>query len=186
MPKLMLDRAAISRLAQGVPQTISALERVFGDVDGTLPTTIEEANALAGQALAVAQGALASLAVLAEAIAQLDAAPAPLPQIEQDDTAPRPHLGTMASQNADQVEISGGTAALSTLLLSSQLTSSAPNGTPPFAVASTTRVTGLNVARAGTADALTSPSTFPGEAIDLDTAIILVNALRAAAISKGL
>lgn len=174
MPRLRLDRAAIAKLAQGVPQTIRALEEIFGDVGGTLPSTIEEANALAGQALAVAQAALASLAVLAEAVAQLDGAPAPLPLVEPDDTAPRAHLGTLASQNADQVELSG------------PLTSTVATGAPPFVIASTDRVANLNVARAGAADSLTAPTSFPSDASDLATVITLANALRAAGIAKGL
>lgn len=107
----LLDRAQLARIAQNVPQTIAGLEQLVGSVGG-LPSTIEEANALAGSALAVAQAALAALNALAQAIAQLDGAPARTPIEEHDDTAPRAYRGTMAAQDADQVEITGGTAAL--------------------------------------------------------------------------
>lgn len=169
MPKLMLDRQILSRLLQGNQQAIFAFERVLGDVDGVLPSTIEEANALAGQALAVAQGALASLAVLAEALALLEGAPVALEQIESDDTAPRAHLGTLASQNADAVEITGGTAALTSI-----------------AVASTDLVDNLYASRAATSDKLSNPSPLPPAATDAASTQNLVNALRDAAINKGL
>lgn len=188
MRKAMLDRAAIAKLAQGVPQTIVALEKMFGAVDGVLPSTIEEANALAGQALAVAQAAVVSLSMFAEALERLEAAPVPAPQVEADDTAPRAHMGTISSQNADQVEITGGTAALSTLELSGQLTSTLNVG-PPLVIASTDRVENLNVDRAGLADEATklaSPTTFPPAATDAASTQTLVNALRAAALAKGL
>lgn len=188
MPKLMLDRRTLACLLQNNQQAIFAFERILGDVDGVLPSTIEEANALAGQAFAVAQASMAALVVLAEALERLDAAPVSPPQVEPDDTAPRAHLGTIAGQNADQVEITGGTAALATLALSGPMTSTLDIG-PPLLVASTDRVANLNVARAGLADEATklkSPTTFPAAATDLPTAITLANALRAASIAKGL
>ena len=159
MPKLRLDRAAIAKLAQGVPQTIRALEEIFGDVDGTLPSTIEEANALAGQALALVQAQAALLSIMSEALERLD-------------TEPRVHLGTLASQDADHVEITGGNASLASI-----------------AVSSTAKVDNLYAARAAQADQaskLTLPTTFPAEATDLPSVIALANALRGAAIAKGL
>lgn len=105
---LMLNRAQIAKIAQGVPQTISALENLVSQVGG-FPSTIEEANALAGAALAVAQAATAALTVLADALAQLETAPATPQHIDPDDTMPRAHLGTISAQNHDQVEITGGT-----------------------------------------------------------------------------
>lgn len=156
MPKLKLDRAAIAKLAQGVPQTIMALEQVFGDVDSTLPTTIEEAYAVAGQALALVQVQGVMLSMMAEALDQLE-------------SAPRTHIGTVAGQNADDVEITGGTAALTSI-----------------AVTSTDKVENLYADRAALADKLGSPHAFPPTATDLPTVITLVNALRAAALEKGL
>lgn len=156
MPRIKLDRAAIAKIAQGVPQTIMALEQIFGDVDGTLPNTIEEAYALAGQALALAQAQGALLSMMAEALEQLE-------------SVPRAHLGTIASQNADQVEITGGTAALTSI-----------------AVTSTDKVDNLYAARAALADKLGAPTDLPQAATDAASTQTLVNALRAAAIAKGL
>lgn len=123
--KMMLDRRTLAQLLQNNQQAIVTFERVLSEVGLTLPATIEEAHALAGQALAVAQGALASMAVLAEVVAQSEAMPAAVPfvdqddmlpaappQVDHDDTVPRTHLGTISSQNADAVEITGGRAGL--------------------------------------------------------------------------
>lgn len=185
MPKLKLDRRTLASLLQNNQQAIAAFERMFGDVDGVLPSTIEEANALAGQALAVAQGAVLALSMLTEALERLEAAPAALPHEEPDDMAPRAHLGTIASQNADAVEITGGTAALTELTVARAITSTLDVG-PPLIVASAERVANLYVDRAGLADKLGAPTTFPAAATDLPTAITLVNALRIAGIAKGL
>jgi hypothetical protein len=196
---LKLDRRTLAQLLQGNHQAIVVFERMLGDVGGTLPSTIEEANALAGQALALVQVQGALLSLVAEALAQLEGAPAPLPQVDHDDTTPRAHLGTISSQNADQIEIIGGTidstpigqttaaaAKFTTVAASGQVTSSIADGTAPLVITSTTRVANLNVAAAGAADALTNPTNFPPAATDLPTVITLANALRAAAISKGL
>ncbi len=107
---LKLDRRTLAQLLQGNQQAIITFERMINDVGDTLPSTIEEANALAGSALAVAQASTAALAALADAISRLDAAPAVPPQVDPDDTTPRPHLGTISAQNHDAVAITGGTA----------------------------------------------------------------------------
>lgn len=198
MPKLLLDRATLAQLLQGNARAIAAFEQVLGDVGFTLPSTIEEANALAGQALAVARAAMASLSALAEALARIEGTPAALPQVDRDDTTPHTHLGTICSQNADSVEITGGTVdgtpigsttaaagKFTTLAASGQITSTVADGTAPLVVASTTRVPNLNAASAGTADSLTSPTTYPANATDLPTVIALANALKAANIAKG-
>jgi hypothetical protein len=265
MRKPALNREQIAKIAQGVPQTIAALEKVFGDVAG-MPSTIEEANALAGLALSTAAQALAILAGLAAEVEQFAAAPAhadippnddtaPAPPhmpVETDDTTPRVQLGTLSGQNHDQVDITGGTAGLNagtasapslhfggdsntglyyagpgylaitvaaarilemstglmkafgTLAATGQIVTEAPEGTPPFSVSSDTLVDTLYVARAaesdhaqnantanyatdaGTAEQLADPSTFPTAATDLPTVIALANALRSAAITKGL
>jgi hypothetical protein len=109
MPKLKLTRDVLAQIAQGNQRAVAALEHVFEDVGSTFPSTIEEANALAGSALAVAQASSAALALLADAFARLDAAPAAPPHIDADDTAPRAHVGTISTQNADAVEVTGGT-----------------------------------------------------------------------------
>jgi hypothetical protein len=89
-------------------ETLRAFEQALNSVDITLPSTIEEANVLAGSALAIAQSVAASLTILIDALAQLEAAPVSQPQIETDDTAPHVHLGTISSQNSDDVNITGG------------------------------------------------------------------------------
>jgi hypothetical protein len=109
MPKLNLSRAVLAEIARGNTQAINALAQVFNDVGDAFPSTIEEANALAGSALAVAQSAMAAVALLADALARTETAPATVPTVDADDTTPRVHLGTISTQNADAVEITGGT-----------------------------------------------------------------------------
>jgi hypothetical protein len=199
MAKLGLDRALLSKIAQGNHQAIVALERVFGDVGGVLPTTIEEAAAQANQAIAMAAQALSMNAQLLAAIEALETAPAREQITLPDDTAPAVQLGSIAAQNADNVEVTGGAVNGTTVGLlaaadamfkkisaSDQITSTLADGIAPLVVTSTTRVANLSVANAGTADSLASPTTFPAAATDLPTVITLANALRAAAISKGL
>lgn len=200
MPNFLnLDRKTLAQLLQGNARAIAAFEQLQNDVGGTLPSTIEEANALAGQALAVAQASLSMLAMMAAALAQLETAPAAPQHIEPDDTAPRAHLGTISTQNAEQVEITGGTidgtpigattaaaSKFTTLAASGQITSTVATGTAPMVIASTTKVANLYVDRAAAADSLNNPTAYPANATDLPTAIALVNALKAAATSKGL
>lgn len=229
---LKLDRRT---LAQFLPtqQAIAAFEKMFTAVDETFPTTIDEAQATAVQAQANAAVALTMLAVAAQQIEHLAAAPAVQAAPDPGDDGRRAHLGTLSGQNHDAVEITGGTAAFDagtaaapslrvadaatgfyrsgadvlaiavaatklvefsallvsitgSLAVSQQLRSTVATGTAPLAVASTTKVDNLHVEHAAQADALTAPSTFPAAATDLPTCIALANALRAAAISKGL
>jgi hypothetical protein len=198
---LKLDRRTLAQLLQNNQQAIFVFERMLGDVGGTLPSTIEEANALAGQALALAQTQGTLLSLVAEALAQLQGAPAPLPQIEPDDTAPRAHLGTIASQNADQVEITGGAvdgttigqtsaadAKFKKLAASDQITSTVADGTAPLIVTSKTKVANLYADRAATADTagnLGAATAYPTNATDLASCIALANALKAANTAKG-
>ena len=87
-------------------------------------------------------------------------------------------LGTMASQNANSVAITGGsingttigattasTGAFTTLGASGQITSTVSTGTAPFIVASTTQVTNLNAATAGTATNATNVNLTSGAAV---------------------
>lgn len=200
MPSLKLDRSILSSIAQGNALAIKQLEKFFAEVDG-LPATIEEASNLAGSSLALGQVNAALLAMLIDVVDQLDCAPAPAAPPEADDIAPRTHLGTMSCQNADLVEITGGAidntpigsstaaaAKVTTLAASGQITSTVAPGAPPLVIASTDLVANLYAARAKVADSasLGAPTTFPPAATDLPTAITLVNALRAAAINKGL
>jgi hypothetical protein len=201
MPKLNLTRDVLAQIAQGNKRAIAALEQVFEDVGDTFPSTIEEANALAGSALAVAQASAAALALLADALARLDAAPATPPHVEADDTTPRAHLGTISAQNADSVEITGGTvdgtaigattaaaAKFTTVSASGQIASTVSTGTAPLVIASTTKVANLYVDRAASADTaanLGTAATYPANATDLPSCIALANAIKAANIAKG-
>lgn len=84
---------------------------------------------------------------------------------------------------ASLVAITGG------LSVSAQITSTVADGTAPLVVASTTQVPNLYVARAALADVATvlaAPNAYPAAATDLPTVIALANALRTAALAKGL
>lgn len=199
MAKLGLPRNLLSKIAQGNHESIVALERVFGDVGSVLPTTIEEAAAQANQAIAMAAQALSMVSELLAALEAVEMAPVREPIQLPDDTSPSVQIGSIASQNADYVDIDGGSidgtpiginaaedAKFKKIDASDQVTSTVATGTAPFVVASTTRVLNLNVARAGQADGLTSPNSYPAPATDLPTVIALANALRSAAIAKGL
>lgn len=172
MLRPLLDRAAIAKLAQGVPQTIAVLEKIVSDVAGT-PSTIEEANTLAGSALAVAQASIAALTALAETLAQMESAPAAQPHIEADDTTPRIYLGTISAQDADQVEITGGAVDGTTV---GQVAPAAGR----FTDLSSTGKFGCNGAAAQ------APVSLGAAATDLATTITLVNKIRAALIANGI
>lgn len=111
MPKLGLDRRILAQFLPN-PEAIAAFEKVFAAVGATLPDTIEEANALAAQALAAAAQALSMLAVLADTLDRLAVAPAPQPPAEADDHTPRVQLGSISAQNHDAVDVTGGTVGL--------------------------------------------------------------------------
>lgn len=208
-----LDRKTLAAFLPN-REAIAAFEQMFKAVGVTLPSTVEEANALAAQALAAAQAAWSMVAILADALAQQEGAPAAHPQVDEDDTAPRAHLGTISTQDADQVEITGGIidgttigetvaadAKFKKLSASDQITSTVADGTPPLVITSTSKVANLYVDRAALADvatnatnaghadtagSLTNPSSYPADATDLASACALANALKAAATSKGL
>jgi len=122
MPKLGLDRQILAGITKN-HQAIVALERVFDAVGSSLPEAAEEAALAAAQAIAAANIAFARLVELSNSLEYLEVAPTPqaargeddmvqpstfLP-VERDDLAPVPPGGTMAWQNADRVEITGGT-----------------------------------------------------------------------------
>jgi hypothetical protein len=189
-----LDRKT---LAQFLPnrESIAAFEKIFKAVGTTLPSTIEEANALAGQSLAVASQALEMLAALAGELERMATAPSQPPQTEWDDALPRAHLGTISAQNADSVEVSGGTidgttigvntaaaAKFTTVAATGQITSTIATGTAPLVIASTTLVSNLHAAQA---DSLGTAGTYPADATDLASAITLVNYIKSRNMSKG-
>lgn len=198
---LKLDRRTLAQLLQNNQQAIFVFERMMGDVSSTLPSTIEEANALAGQALGIAQVAVSMLSRLGEVLERLDSVPAAPPQVDHDDTTPRAHLGTISSQNHDLVEIAGGSidntpigqttaadAKFKKVSASDQITSTVADGTAPLVVTSKTKVANLYVDRAATADSagnLGAATAYPANATDLPTVIALANALKAANTAKG-
>lgn len=237
MSNLNLDRQVLAKFLGGNHQAIVAFEQVLEGVGTTLPTTIDEANANAGIAIAAAQSALSVLADIAGSLERLLMAPARADAVDPDDTAARLQVGTLAAQNHDAVDITGGRIGLDAGIVGApsfylagedttglyriaanswamsiagvklftlsglaaafeqnvsttkQFVSTAAIGTAPLVVTSTTVVPNLYVARAANADAaavLSSPTTFPAAATDLPTVITLANALRAAAIAKGL
>lgn len=124
MPKIQLDRDVLAKFLPN-HQAIREFEKVMEGVSITLPTLIEQASNDAASAASSAVQALALLQDVLEGLTQLLAAPAPQPEIEQDDFDPAPYpdaeqddfapivqVGTIAIQNADDVEITGGTAGL--------------------------------------------------------------------------
>lgn len=156
MPKLKLTR---DQLAKFLPdhQAIRAFEQLFDDVDVTIPDANDEANNNAGIALAVANAALAEVANIISELQLALNAPVAQPATFPDDLAPRLEVGTIASQNADAVSITGGaidgvtfgavtpgSAAFTSISYSGQLTSTVATGTAPFIVTSTTKVVNLN------------------------------------------
>jgi len=108
MPNLSLDRATLAQVLNGNQKAILTFEQMLKDVGKGLPSTIEEANAVAAQALASAAQALAALAEVTSALEQLAAAPAQELLPETDDLTPRRHLGSISEQNHDAVVITGG------------------------------------------------------------------------------
>lgn len=187
MPNLStrVNRDQLAQALNGNYSVIRAFEQLISDT-AQAPASAEEANVLAGSALALAQSAVTALSVITEVLSQIESAPALPPYVEPDDMTVRPHVGTLGQQNHDSVEITGGTASLSALTLSGQLKSTVAIGTPPLSVVSTDKVVNLYADRAARADSLGTASTYPAPATDLPTVIALANALRTAAINKGL
>lgn len=216
MSKFGLDREVLAQITNN-HKALVALERVFRDVGGTLPSAIEQVSAVAAHAIATANSALVLLAELGAMVDQLAAAPAPQEASAADDHTPRVQLGTISAQDHDAVNITGGAidgteigqiaaarGSFTTLSATDQITSTLPDGLPPLVVISTALVENLYAARAaladeanhaltanyadsaGTADVLSAPTTYPADASDLPTVIALANALKAAALSKGL
>lgn len=104
---MKLNRAQLAEVFKN-HETLRAFEQMNVDVTTAIPGTIEEANALAGQAAAIAYQAISTLASVLEEVERLSSEPAFEQTPEQDDTAPRAQLGTMSSQNHDAIDITGG------------------------------------------------------------------------------
>ena len=92
--KLNLTRDQLASFLQDHEQ-IKQFERLFSVVDTLDNVTIDEVNTVAANAVASANEALSQLASVSQVLDVLA-------------TAPRNELGTVSSQNADNVNISGG------------------------------------------------------------------------------
>ena len=92
--KLNLTRDQLASFLQDHEQ-IKQFERLFSTVDTLDNVTIDEVNTVAANAVASANDALAQLSAVSQVLDLLA-------------TAPRNELGTISSQNADDVNISGG------------------------------------------------------------------------------
>jgi hypothetical protein len=92
--KLNLTRDQLASFLQDHEQ-IKQFERLFSVVDTLDNVTIDEVNTVAANAVASANEALSQLAAVSQVLDVLA-------------TAPRNELGTISSQNADDVNISGG------------------------------------------------------------------------------
>lgn len=108
MPKLNLTR---EQLAKFLPdhQSIRAFEQLFESVEVTLPDSGEEANNNAGLAIAIANAASSAIADMLGLLELISNAPAQADKPEAEDLVPAVHRGTISVQNADAVEITGGT-----------------------------------------------------------------------------
>jgi hypothetical protein len=117
--KLNLTRDQLATFLVNQEQ-IRQFEKLFSTVDAIAPDVVLEINIAAGTAQATANAALAALSALAQDTAvndaalnakvqqALDAIPRLAQALELLALAPRPELGTIASQNSDNVNITGG------------------------------------------------------------------------------
>jgi hypothetical protein len=92
--RLNLTRDQLASFLQDHEQ-IKQFERLFSTVDTLDNVTIDEVNTVAANAVASANDALAQLSAVSQVLDLLA-------------TEPRNELGTISSQNADDVNISGG------------------------------------------------------------------------------
>lgn len=173
MPKLMLDRKTLARLLQNDHQAIVAFEKVLGDVGGAIPSTLEEVTALASMASSLANLALEMLAKTDEQLELLRGLPTPVAPPVDENYIPAIAFGTIAQQNADSVEITGGsidgttigatsasTGAFTTLLASGAVALSPANANVVLAPTGTGVVT-INPATLGAIDKVAIGGTTP-------------------------
>jgi hypothetical protein len=92
--RLNLTRDQLASFLQDFEQ-IKQFEKLFSTVDDLNSTIVDEINVAAGTAQASANDALAQLSAVSQMLELLV-------------TAPRNELGTISSQNADNVDITGG------------------------------------------------------------------------------
>lgn len=134
-------------------ETIRSFEQLLKKVSIDTPDSLNEANNNANTAIALATAALSQLAELVSALDQALFQPAVIPMTDDEPLEPNysNQLGTIAYQNADDIEVTGGTisgisaASFVAITYSGQLASTIATGTAPMVVASTTKVTNLNV-----------------------------------------
>jgi len=94
LQQLKLTRDQLASFLQDHEQ-IKQFERLFATVDTLDNVTIDEINTVSGNAVASANDALAQLSAVSQMLDVLV-------------TAPRNELGTISSQNADNVNLTGG------------------------------------------------------------------------------
>lgn len=107
MPNPTLGRDV---LRQFLPdhQAIKAFEKVLDEVSTGLPNLISDAANAADSAGATAHAAIALLAQIAGALDALLMAPVPTPPTYADDFTRATYAGTLAAQDYDHVDITGG------------------------------------------------------------------------------
>jgi hypothetical protein len=92
---------------------------------------------------------------------------------------------TLWGQNFNgSANVTGALSSVTTISMSGQLTNTVTTGTAPFVVSSTTRVSNLNVATAGTADTLTTARTINGTSFN-GSANITITAANPSALTLG-
>lgn len=113
MSNLGLDREVLANITNGNQKAIKALERVFDDVAVVIPEQVTTAINQAAQAVASANQALGILADLVDRLELLAHAPTLVPQEFEQDYQPAIQMGSIAIQDAESVDITGGAVGLS-------------------------------------------------------------------------
>lgn len=90
-------------------QSIRAFEELQEQVLVDTPAESDSSTNIANDALALAGAAFSQLMELISDLEQVLSAPANVDDVEPEDISPAIQVGTIAAQNADEVEISGGT-----------------------------------------------------------------------------
>jgi hypothetical protein len=198
MPSTGLSRDV---LAQFLPnqQAVRAFETMQGDINVTLPTTIEEVALSAAASGNTAAAALAQVEDLAGQLDMVLSGPAPADGDLAGDVdallaAPALTLGTLSAQNDDDVALTGGrmdgvvigasaraAASFTTVAVSGQITSSVA-GAAPFVVVSSFEVANL---RSATATALATARTIGGVAFDGTANITVASATGTFTVGAG-
>jgi len=101
-------------LAKFLPtqRLIKAFEKIFDLLPSSINDNahlIEQTNNVAESAVSAANAAVAELERIADALEALVNAPRHEPVEPENDLSPRHEIGTISSQNSDDVEVTGGT-----------------------------------------------------------------------------